>query len=52
MTITELRNHSEKSVCAIRWKAAVVNGSGMMASGFATASPFVLNDVESCTTNG
>ena len=32
--------------------AAVVIGSGTIASGFATASPLVLNAVETCTTNG
>ena len=52
VTITEFVNHSGKSVWASRSNAAVVIGSGTRASGFATASPLVLNDVETCTMNG
>jgi len=50
--MTELANHRGKSVCASRSNAAVVNGSGMRARGFATASPLVLKDVETWTMNG
>ena len=52
VTMTEFMNHSGKSVSAMRAKAAVVIGSGTILSGFATASAFVLNAVETCTTNG
>ncbi len=52
VTTTELVNHSGKSVCAIRSNAAVVTGSGRIASGFATASALVFSDVDTWTMKG